>query len=164
MSKAHLVISINILNINEQTEFFVSIGNHEHRHRIQERIDNAGGTIATLIHPNFVISEDSTIGEGMAVMAGAVINPGARIGKGAIINTQSSVDHDCAVGDWCHIAGGAHICGTVSIGNNCWIGAGVILKNDIKICDDVVIGIGAAVVDKIDMSGTYIGVPARNKE
>lgn len=150
--------------INEQTEFFVSIGNLVHRQRIQEMIDNSGGTVATLIHPSSVVSEESTIGKGSVVMAGAVINPETQIGKGAIINTQSSVDHDCIVGDWCHIAVGAHICGTVSIGSNCWIGAGAVVKNDVELCEDVLIGIGATVVTSINKSGTYIGVPARIKE
>ena len=147
--------------INEHTEFFVSIGNHEHRQRIQEKIDNAGGIITTLIHPNSIISKDSTIGNGSVVMAGAIINPGTKIGKGVIINTQSSVDHDCLVGNWCHVAVGAHVCGTVVIGNKCWIGAGVVVKNDVAICDEVEIGVGAAVVHSIDEAGTYIGVPVK---
>ncbi len=150
--------------IDEQTEFFVSIGNHEHRQRIQEMIDNAGGAVATLIHPSSVISEESTIGKGSVVMAGAVINPETQIGKGAIINTQSSVDHDCIVGDWCHIAVGAHLCGIVSIGSNCWIGAGAIVSNNINVCSNVVVGAGAVVVNSIYNSGTFVGVPAKMKE
>lgn len=149
--------------INEQTEFFVSIGNHEHRRRIQEKIESAGGTITILIHPNAFISEDSTIGKGSAVMAGAVINTGTQIGNGVIINTLSSIDHDCTVGDWCHIAVGAHVCGTVSVGNNCWIGAGAVVKNNMIICDDVEIGAGAVVVKTIDELGLYVGVPAKKK-
>lgn len=147
--------------INEQTEFFVSIGNHEHRQRIQEKIENAGGAITTLIHPNSVISEESSIGKGSVVMAGTVINPGTSIGKGAIINTHSSVDHDCTIGDWCHIAVGAHICGTVEIGRKCWIGAGSVTSNNISINDNVVIGAGAVVIKSIREAGVYVGVPAK---
>jgi len=149
--------------INEQTEFFVSIGNHEHRQRIQEKIENAGGAITTLIHPNSVISEDASIGKGSVVMAGAVINPGTQIGKGTIINTHSSVDHDCTIGDWCHIAVGTHICGTVHIERCCWIGAGAIVSNNIRVCSNVIIGAGATVIHDLDKSGTYIGMPARIK-
>ncbi len=147
--------------LNEQTEFFVSIGNHEHRQRIQDKIDEAGGVVITLVHPNSVISTDSTIDKGTVVMAGAIINPGTQVGKGTIINTASSVDHDCEIGDYNHVAVGAHICGTVKIGNGCWVGAGAIVKNNVNICNEVIIGAGALVIKDINESGTYIGVPAK---
>lgn len=147
--------------LNGETEFFVSIGNHEHRQRIQGKLEDVGGTLATLIHSDAVISEDVFIGMGTVVMPGAVINLGAKIGKGVIINTSSSVDHDCIVGDWSHVSVGTHICGTVEIGKGCWIGAGVTISNNIKICDEVILGAGAVVVKDIEKSRTYIGVPAK---
>ena len=147
--------------LNDETEFFVSIGNHEHRQRIQEKIEDAGGTLAILIHPNAIISDDVCIGTGTVIMPGVVINPGANIGKGVIINTSSSVDHDCIVGDWSHVSVGTHICGTVEIGKMCWIGAGVTVSNNIKICDEVILGAGAVVVKDIEKNGTYVGVPAK---
>lgn len=147
--------------ISGETEFFVSIGNHEHRQQIQGKIEDAGGTLATLIHPDAVISEDVCIGTGTVIMPGVVINPGTKMGTGVIINTSSSVDHGCIVGDWSHVSVGTHICGTVEIGDKCWIGAGVTVSNNIKICNEVVIGVGAVVVKNIGKSGTYVGVPAK---
>lgn len=147
--------------IEEKTEFFVSIGNHEHRQRIQEKIEGAGVAVSTLIHQDAVISEDVCIGIGTVVMPGVVINPGTKIGRGVIINTSGSVDHDCIVGDWTHVSVGTHICGTVEIGKECWIGAGVTVSNNLKICDDVILGAGAVVVKDIAKSGTYVGVPAK---
>lgn len=150
--------------LNEQIEFFVSIGNHEHRRRIQEKIENAGGRVATLFHPKAIISETTTLGTGTVVMPGAVINADVQIGKGVIVNTSSSVDHDCEIGDWSHIAVGAHICGMVGIGNECWIGAGTIVSNNISICNNCVTGAGAVVVKNIDVPGIYVGIPARRNE
>lgn len=147
--------------IEDNTDFFVSIGNHVHRKRIQEFIEGKNANIATLIHPQAIVSEESSVGIGSVVMAGAVINPGAAIGNGVIVNTSASVDHDCVIGNWNHISVGSHICGTVTIGHECWIGAGAVVSNNIEICSSVVIGAGAVVVQNIKVSGTYIGVPAR---
>lgn len=147
--------------VNDKTEFFVSIGKFEYRKQIQEKIEAAGGLVATLIHPKAVISESVSVGEGSVVMPIAVINSGTQIGKSVIINTSATVDHDCIVGDWCHIAVGTHICGTVHIGNGCWIGAGAVVSNNLSICNDVVVGAGATIVKNIEESGTYIGVPAK---
>lgn len=137
----------------------IGIGNAGVRKRIQESIPEE--KLATLIHPDAVVAEDVVIGVGTVVMAGAVINPGTHIGKGCIINTCSSVDHDCSVGDYVHIAVGSHLCGNVTVGDGTWIGAGATVSNNISICPDCMIGAGAVVVDDIQESGTYVGVPAK---
>jgi sugar O-acyltransferase, sialic acid O-acetyltransferase NeuD family len=147
--------------VNDQTEFFVSIGNHIHRKRIQEEIENAGGVVAILIHPNATISRSVSLGAGSVVMPMVAINPDVKIGKGVIVNTSASVDHDCFIGDWCHVAVGAHLCGTVRLGCCCWVGAGAIINNSLNLCDDIIIGAGAIVVKNIEESGTYIGMPAK---
>lgn len=149
--------------IEDDTYFFVSIGNHKHREKIQEKIEKRYGVVTTLIHPKAVISKAVSIGVGTVVMAGTVINPNVVIGKGCIINTSSSVDHDCNIADWCHVAVGAHICGTVNIGGGTWIGAGAIVNNNINICHNCVIGAGTLVIKNIDNPGTYVGVPAMKK-
>lgn len=147
--------------IDNNTDFFVSIGNCSIRQRIQDEIAIAGGIIATLIHPQSVISKEIEIAEGTVIMAGAVINPGAIIGKGVILNTSSSVDHDCIVGDYTHISVGTHICGTVNVGDICLIGAGSTVINNISITSNTIIGAGAVVVSDIDAPGTYVGIPAK---
>lgn len=146
--------------VDEKTEFFVSIGNIATRKRIQEEIVNIGGKIATLIHPNSIISKNVKIGVGSVVMAGAVLNSETVIGDGVIVNTSSSIDHDCTIGDYSHIAVGSRICGTVKIGSNCWIGAGATISNNIFICNGCIIGAGALVIKGIEEKGTYIGIPA----
>ena len=142
-------------------DFFVAIGNNEIRKRMYEELFNVKAGIATLIHPNSVISKDVKIGKGSAVMAGAIINTNVVIGNGSIINTSSSVDHDCKIGNYTHISVGAHVAGTVEIGECVFVGAGVTIINDIKICNDCLIGAGAVVVKNIDKQGKYKGVPAK---
>ena len=137
----------------------VGIGNAGVRKQIQESIPDE--KLVTLIHPDAVVAEDVVIGVGTVVMAGAVINPGTHIGKGCIINTCSSVDHDCIVDDFVHVAVGSHLCGTVNVGAGTWIGAGATVSNNISICPDCMIGAGAVVVNDIQESGTYVGVPAK---
>lgn len=146
-----------------RADFFVAVGNPNIRRKITERIKNAGGEIATLIHPNAVIASDIKIGEGTVVMAGAVINPGTEIFKAVIVNTSSSIDHDCMVEDYAHVSVGAHLAGNVHVGNETWIGAGVIVSNNVDICGGCIIGAGAVVIRDIREAGTYVGVPARRK-
>ena len=66
-------------------DVFVGIGNAKIRKSLMEQYCDR--FFPTLIHPNAVIAEDTTLGIGTVVMAGAVVNSGATIGKGCIINT-----------------------------------------------------------------------------
>ncbi len=143
------------------SEFFVAIGNAGIREALQKKLEYAGGTPVTLVHPDAVIGDEVRIGAGSVMMAGAVINPGTVIGGGCIINTSSSVDHDCMLGDYVHIAVGAHVAGNVVIGNAAWIGAGATISNNLRICDRCVIGAGAVVVSDIRKRGKYVGIPAK---
>lgn len=141
-------------------DFFVGIGNSEVRMTLQQRLLDAGKSVAVLIHPSAVIGKGVNIGCGSVVMAGAVINPGAVIGRGCIINTCSSVDHDCAVDDFAHISVGAHLAGSVHIGRGTFIGIGAVVVNNTDIAENCIVGAGAAVIKNIDKKGTYAGVPA----
>ena len=144
-----------------QGDFFVAIGNAVLRETLQNRLEGAGKTVVSLIHPAAVIGHGVTIGGGTVVMAGTVINPCAVIGKGCIINTCASVDHDCVIGAFAHVSVGAHIAGTVTIGAGTWIGVGAVIKNNVTIAPDCMIGAGAVVVKDIEELGTYVGVPAK---
>ncbi len=142
-----------------ENDICVAIGNAARRRRVTEM--NAGKNFPVLVHPNAVIAEDVSLGEGTVVAAGAVVNPCTKIGKSVILNTCSSVDHDCLIHDYVHIAVGAHVCGNVEIGAGTWIGAGSTVSNNVTICGGCMIGAGAVVIRDIDEPGTYVGVPAR---
>lgn len=137
----------------------VAIGNSKLRQNIQNSLDR----VVSLIHPDAVISRRVKIGEGTVVMAGAVINSDTVIGKGCIINTGSSVDHDCVLSNFCHVSVGAHVAGTCKIGERTWVGAGATISNNIYICSNCMIGAGSVIVKNINKSGTYMGVPAKEK-
>lgn len=145
----------------EDSDFFVAIGNCSTREKIFEMIEDAGGRIATLIHPFTAISPSAKIGCGSVAVAGAVVNAGTVIGKGVILNTSSSVDHDCVIGDFSHISAGTHVTGTVSVGKRVFLGAGASTVNNVSVCDDCIVGAGAVVINDIEEAGTYVGVPAR---
>lgn len=146
------------------SDFIVAIGNSKIRRKIQTSLMEKNLHVVTLIHPDAVIADSAKIGVGSVVSAGAVINPYATLGEGCIVNTCSSVDHDCWIGDYVHISVGAHIAGTVTIGNNTWICAGVTVSNNIDITADCTIGAGAVVIQNIESSGTYVGVPAKKQK
>lgn len=91
------------LYIKNDVEFIPAFGNNEFRLEWLERIENAGGKPATLIHPSAYVSPKAYVSEGCVILPGAVINTGTRIGKGCIINIGATVDHDVIVEDGVHL-------------------------------------------------------------
>lgn len=142
----------------------VAVGDNAAREATHRALADAGGRMATIIHPHAWVSPYATVGVGSLVAAGAVINVGAALGVAAIVNTGATVDHDCRLGEAVHVAPGAHLSGGVEIGDRSWIGVGAAVRQGIRIGADVMVGAGAAVIDEVSDGATVIGVPARTRE
>lgn len=153
--------SDNILELIDDYDIFVGIGNNSIRQKFLEILEENGASIPTLIHPSAIIGSQVKIGHGTAVMAGAIINCCTSIGKGCIINTGATIDHDNRIEDFVHVSPGVHLAGTVTIGQGTWLGIGSIVSNNLSISSSCTIGAGAVVVSDITESGTYVGVPVR---
>lgn len=138
--------------------FVLGIGSNHIREALAKKIM---GQWYTAIHPSVRIGIDVEIGSGSVVMANAVINPGSRIGRHCIINTGAVVEHDNVLSDYVHVSPHATLCGTVSMGRRTHVGAAAVIKNNLAVCEDVTIGVGAAVIRDITEPGIYVGVPAR---
>lgn len=158
LGKKVLGTTKDIKNYNKNY-FIIGIGNNS----IRKKINNENNLkLYSAIHPSAIIAEDVKIGTGSVIMAGVVINPGTVIGKNCIINTSSSLDHDNLLEDYVHISPGAHLAGTVSVKEGTWICTGAIVKNNITIGKNNIIGAGSVVIkDIIEENTTYVGVPAK---
>ena len=115
------------------------------------------------------------------------------IGDESFIGPFVEIQKDAVIGKKCRIQSHSFICSKVVIGNNCFIGHGVMFINDkfenggpggkenfektnignkvsigsnstilpVNICDEVVIGAGSVVTKDIEVSGFYVGNPAK---
>ncbi len=149
----------NIGQINDgKTDFIIAVGNNAIRKRIVERYKI---NCATLIHPSAQIGLNVKIGKGTVIMSGAVINPCATVGNHCIINTCAVIEHDCVIEDCVHISPSVAVGGTVHIGECTHVGIGAVVKNNVEICNNCIIGAGAVVVKDVVESATYVGIPAK---
>lgn len=88
-------------------QVFVAIGNAEARRCWQETLENAGYTIATLVHPKSWVASSAVLGAGSVVMPMAVVQNNVQCGKGCILSAGAILDHDCVIGSFSHINAGA---------------------------------------------------------
>ncbi|HDS1758574.1 MULTISPECIES: acetyltransferase [unclassified Pseudomonas] len=139
----------------------VAIGNNKIRERKISELFSHNAALATLIHPSASVSRYADVGVGTVIFAGAVLHAGATVGVGCILNTGCSVDHDCCLANAVHISPGARLAGDVRVGARSWVGIGSSVRQMITLGEDVVVGVGAAVVADVMAGITVIGVPAR---
>ena len=151
--------NIDNFSKNEDYFFIIAIGSNEVRKKISEKYKELN--YYTAIHPRSVISREVIIGSGTVVMANVVINPNSTIGKHCILNTSSVIEHDNELGDYVHISPNTTLCGGVNIEDNSWIGAGSVVRQQIHIGKDVIVGANSVVVKDIENSCIVAGNPAK---
>ena len=83
----------------EQTDsWFVAIGNNAVRATAFRLLEDAGLTLATVMHPRAMVSPRATLGNGSTIMAGAVGGAEAILGLGASVHSGVVVDHTLLCG------------------------------------------------------------------
>lgn len=67
--------------INRDTEFYPAFGDNKKRLEWEEKIVQAGGKLATIIHPTAYIAKSVVIKSGTVIFPKAIINTGCMVGK-----------------------------------------------------------------------------------
>lgn len=121
-------------------------------------------TYTSIIHPSAIISEWVSFGEGSIITAGSIITCNIKIGRHAHVNLHTTIGHDCVIGDFFTTAPGVNISGNCTFGDCVYFGTNSAVRQGVKICNNVTIGMGGVVVKDITEEGVYIGNPLKKLE
>ncbi len=116
---------------------------------------------ATVISKNSIINDRVTIGDGSVIVSNSVINTGTIIGNHCLINTSSSIDHDNRFNDFSSTGPGVTTGGNVSVGEMSYLGIGSIIKHQINIGKNTIIGGNSFVNKNCEDNSVYYGVPSK---
>ena len=144
----------------ELYQVIIGIGNSKRRAEIVNELPT-NSEYATLIHPNAIISNWVEIGHGSIVAAGCILTCNIKVGKHAQLNLQTTIGHDCFIDDYFTTAPSVNISGICDFGKHVYFGTNSSVRQNIKICDNVIIGMGGVVVKSITEEGIYIGNPVK---
>jgi UDP-N-acetylbacillosamine N-acetyltransferase len=140
---------------------FPSVGENSIRERLVYMFDEFNLNQFVAIDPSAKVSKTAQIGASTYIGKNVVINAQAVIGRGAILNSQATIEHECLVEDFVHIAPNAVLCGNVQAGKKSFVGANSVVRQNISLTTDVVIGAGSVVVKSIKEKGIWVGNPAK---
>ena len=81
----------------------VAIGNPDIREKMMGLLIEYQYNIATIIHPQSVISKSSRISKGCVIEAGAILNTDVQLDDGVFISSGAVVNHNSHIGKFSHI-------------------------------------------------------------
>jgi len=146
---------------HQQVQVVMGNGHPRHRQSAAERIENLGGTWATVVHPGAFVSPSASIGEGCVIFAGAVVSGNSHLGRLVQVNFNAVVHHDDQVGDLATLMGNVALGGNVRLGEGTFVGMGAQVRQGISIGEWTLVGCGASVVRDLPAYCVAAGVPAR---
>lgn len=144
----------------EQHTATIAIGNSKIREKVVAQLPS-NTTYETLIHPAARLAPWLTIGPGCIIGAQSIITCDVVIGKQVHINCLSTIGHDCIIGDFTTTTAAVNISGNCVLGKHTYWGNGSTIRQGLKVCDEVTIGMGAVVTKNIEEPGVYVGIPAQ---
>ncbi len=152
------VVKEVLLDIRQES-VFVAIGDNRLRKTFFDK--HITCNILSIISKSAYIGLNALIKRGCFVGNFCHIGPDVVINEDTIINNGAIIEHEVKIGKHCHIAPNAIISGRTVLDNEVFVGAGATIIDKIKICSQVIIGAGSTVISHIDEPGTYVGNPAR---
>ena len=114
-----------------------------------------------VVSKDAIINSNVSIGEGTFVVSGSIINNGSKIGKHCILNTSCSIDHDNYLKNFSSAGPGAITGGNVVVGEQSHLGLGCVVKDQINISKNTIIGSASLVNKNCEKNSIYFGTPAK---
>lgn len=113
-----------------------------------------------IVHPPASVSKMAKIGHGNVLLQNVTITSNVKIGLHVIILLNTVKSHEDSIGDFTCIAGGGCISGGVTIGKSCYEGTSCSIRENVRIGDYSMIGMGSVVRRDILKNSVYVGNPA----
>lgn len=107
-----------------------AVGNNQLRQQWHAMLREMHIPLATIIHPQAVISASACIGEGVSIMAGCVLGTAVKIASGCILNSGVLLDHDVTIGAYAHLSMGVKISAGKEIAEFSFLEVGTILGHN----------------------------------
>lgn len=105
------------------------------------------------------------IGDNVYIGANSAIDRGTLgdtiIEDNVKIDNLVHIAHNCCIGEGSFIIAGSILGGGTKVGKNCWLAPNTSIKEQTRINDGALIGLGAVVLKEVDTNAVVVGNPAR---
>lgn len=148
-----------------ECDLFIAVGSSR-LNKVREILYNIaqqkGYNLPSFIHPNAYIAPKVSIGKNCMIMECAKVLTRTVLGNNIIIWPSGFVSHNNIIKDNAYIVGQTN--GFDEIGENCFLGAGAMIADHIRVAKNNFITMSAVVRKNTEENSIYEGFPARKRE
>lgn len=116
---------------------------------------------ASCIHPTATVAADVKIGEGVLINQNVLLQVGCDIKNYVHVYSNSLVGHDAIVNNYCTIAAHSIVGGRALLSEGVHTGLNCSIREDIKIEQYAILGMGSVVINDVDSFSIVAGNPAK---
>lgn len=142
-------------------EFVIANGETVYRQTIYQKLKNHSCKLATLVHPNVYLDECDSIQEGSVIAEGNIIGGNISVGRCVYVSLACVLGHDVVLEDFVTLSHDINLSGSVTIGTGTYIGTGTVVRDEVKIGKDCIIGMGSLVTKDIPDGVVAYGSPCK---
>lgn len=133
----------------------------EFRKTLFNSLKEKGLTFAKVIHPTSYVDREAIIEEGAVLFPNCHIDKGSKVSSNSLLNIGCSVAHDSTIGPNSFLGPRVNFAGFIKARGMNFFGIGTIVIDNIVIAEGAKTGGGTVVVNNLESSGLYVGVPAK---
>lgn len=147
---------------NRDVSVFVPIGNNKIRVSLLEKLNKAGFSTPSFIHPETRIHSSVSIGKGVYVLSATNIMPFTTIADYTMISMGVNIAHHVVIEKGCFFSQGTNIGASINIKEQAYFGIGSILMTGVNnVGKKTMIGAGAVIIKDVPDEVTMVGNPGR---
>lgn len=142
-------------------QFVVCTGKGVVRRTIVDRLTRVGvDNYATVRHPSVRIPSGCEVAPGAVLLAGVVLTAEVQLGAHVVCMPNVVLTHDCVVADYATLCAGVVLGGGVHVERDAYVGMAASVRENLRIGEGAVIGMGSVVLQDVPASQIWAGVPA----
>jgi sugar O-acyltransferase (sialic acid O-acetyltransferase NeuD family) len=155
--------SLETHTIDREAQYVIGIGKPSVRAAIATRLEAAGATFASVVHPTAYVPPTASLGAGCVIAPGAHVGPYATLGAHAVLNVLSSIGHDATIGRATVFSPYAVINGAAVLGDAVLLGTHATVLAGVRVGSGAQVSAGAVVYRDVEPYALAQGDPARSR-
>ena len=136
-------------------------GEAVYRKQIYQKLKESGCVFTNIVHPNVYLDEYDFIQDGAIITEGNVLGGNIHIGKCTYVSLACILGHDVVLEDFVTLSQYVNLSGSVHNGEGNYIGTGTVIRDEVTIGKNCIIGMGSLVTRDIPDNVVAYGSPCR---
>lgn len=141
--------------------FVVATGEPSIKEALVRKIESAGGTMLTVIHPTSYVASTARIGRGALICPFAFVGPAAELAPHVTLNVHAGCGHNSKVGSFSVLSPYASVSGAAELGEQVFMGTHSYVAPTVRVGTRSKISAGAFAVAEVPQDSLAVGNPAR---